>query len=116
MRLTTAYMLSLPLAAILAACSPGTETSVDSQSAPVPDVAQSEAPAQDAAAQCGADTLDDFINALPTSDILGKIKERIGDRTIRVVGPHDAITRDFRVDRLNVETGEDGRIKQFRCY
>lgn len=34
----------------------------------------------------------------------------------RVIGPGDAVTMDFRPDRLNVEIGADGRIAKVACY
>lgn len=34
----------------------------------------------------------------------------------RVVGPTDAITMDFRAERLNVEIGKDDRIAKVACY
>lgn len=34
----------------------------------------------------------------------------------RVINPNDAITMDFRTDRLNVEVGTDGRIAKIACY
>lgn len=34
----------------------------------------------------------------------------------RVIGPGDAVTMDFRHDRLNVEIGESGRIERIACY
>lgn len=34
----------------------------------------------------------------------------------RVIGPGDAVTMDFRPDRMNVEIGEDGRIAKIACY
>lgn len=139
MRRTTAFLFSLPLAASLMACNPPPEEPLDTgnngsetvapaipeadigdvpEATEVPEATDVPAPAPDeaSAAQCGADQLGDFINVLPSTDILDKIKERIGDKQIRVINPGDAVTMDFRPDRLNAETGEDGRIKQFRCY
>lgn len=34
----------------------------------------------------------------------------------RVIGPGDAVTMDYRPDRLNVETGTDHRIAKIACY
>ena len=34
----------------------------------------------------------------------------------RVIGPGDAVTADFRPDRLNIENGTDGRIAKVGCY
>lgn len=34
----------------------------------------------------------------------------------RIINPGDAITMDFRPDRLNVEIGVNGRIEKIGCY
>ena len=34
----------------------------------------------------------------------------------RVIGPGDAVTMDYRVERLNVEIGTDNRISKVACY
>ncbi len=34
----------------------------------------------------------------------------------RVIGPTDAITMDYRAERLNVELGKDDRIAKVACY
>ncbi|MRX49694.1 hypothetical protein GI374_04370 [Paracoccus sp. S-4012] len=34
----------------------------------------------------------------------------------RIIGPGDAVTMDFRVDRLNIEVGTNGRIDKIACY
>lgn len=34
----------------------------------------------------------------------------------RVIGPNDAVTMDFRADRLNIEIGAGGRIEKIACY
>ena len=34
----------------------------------------------------------------------------------RVIGPGDAVTMDFRPDRMNVEIGPDDRIAKIACY
>ena len=44
-----------------------------------------------------------------------EIREAVGHDRIRYIAPGDAVTMDLRPDRLNVETGVDGRIKLFRC-
>lgn len=38
-----------------------------------------------------------------------------GVATIRVFGPNDAVTMDYRSDRLNVELGEDRNIVRIFC-
>lgn len=34
----------------------------------------------------------------------------------RVIGPEDAVTADFRPDRLNIEYGRTGRIDKVSCF
>ena len=67
------------------------------------------------AADCGADKLDRWLNVLPTETVKAEIREAVGHDRIRYIAPGDAVTMDLRPDRLNVETGVDGRIKLFRC-
>lgn len=109
---TTAFLLSVPLAALLGACSPA-EQGVAASPAPEPIPA---VPDETNAAPCGANKLSEFVDAVPTEDVLAKIKTQVGDKTIRVINPGDAVTMDFRPDRLNIENGADGGIKKFGCY
>jgi hypothetical protein len=64
---------------------------------------------------CGADKLDRWLNVLPTDEVKAAISEAVGERPIRYYTQGDPITMDFSPARLNVELGEDGRIKLFRC-
>src|SRR5690606_3567280 len=64
---------------------------------------------------CGADRLGRYLNVLPTATIMADIATAVEHDRIRYIAPGDAVTEDFRPDRLNVETGVDGRIKLFRC-
>ena len=34
----------------------------------------------------------------------------------RVINPGDAVTMDFRADRMNIEIGTNGRIEKIACY
>jgi hypothetical protein len=72
-------------------------------------------PPEPAADQCGAGKLGDYLNLLPTSDAMARIEQTIGHHRIRTIRPGDAVTMDFSAGRLNIELGEDGRIKRFRC-
>lgn len=45
--------------------------------------------------------------------VLGAMTFPIGTRQI---GPDDAVTSDFRPDRLNIEYGRTGRIEKVSCY
>ena len=65
--------------------------------------------------ECGADRLGRYLNVLPTETIKAEIADRVEHDRIRYIAPGDMVTQDLRPDRLNVETGVDGRIKLFRC-
>lgn len=73
--------------------------------------ATSEPPADD----CGADKIKTYLRQLPTTEVIDRIRAAIGHERIRTIKPGDAVTMDFRPDRLNIEIGEDGRIKLLRC-
>ena len=95
-----------------------TETAeVAAVSAPSPTPIETRAPGASEAddTDCGADKLDRWLNVLPTDDVKAAISETVGDRPIRYYTQGDPITMDFSPARLNVELGEDGRIKLFRC-
>ena len=64
---------------------------------------------------CGADKLAKWRNVVPTDEVKAEIAATVGRRAIRYIAPGDAVTMDFSPSRLNVELGEDGRIKRFRC-
>lgn len=109
----------------LAACGPADERVPTPSVTPAPPVDQPAPPsgsaqpkpgtATPATDECGANKLGDYLNLLPTSDVLAKIRAVLGHDRIRTIRPGDAVTMDFRPDRLNVEIGEDGRIKRLRC-
>jgi hypothetical protein len=89
----TAFLTSLAAAALLAACEP----------VPAPD-----APAAD---ECGAQGY---------QGLIGQPRETLTRMTFpvntRIIGPEDAVTSDFRTDRLNIEYGANGRIDKISCY
>jgi hypothetical protein len=98
-------MASVAALATLAACS--AQNGSPPEQAPVPQSAGSDA--------CGASKVRNYLGTQPTDEILAKIKSASGAQAIRVVGPNDAMTMDFREDRLTITIGEDGRIKSLRC-
>lgn len=68
------------------------------------------APPQDAD-QCGAARLQGLVGQ--PKAILARMELPKG---ARIVGPDQAVTMDFRADRLNIETGSDERISRIGCY
>jgi hypothetical protein len=96
------------------AARPSAEPPAPSESA-VPEAGATRPSPGPAADECGADKLGDYLNLLPTSDAMAKIRKAIGHDRIRTINPGDMVTMDFRPDRLDIELGVDGRIKRFRC-
>ena len=87
-------------------------------STPTPGAAEAgPAPAEPETADsdCGADKVGRWLNALPTGDVMQEIASAAGKRTYRYYKQGDPITMDFSSARLNVEVGDDGRIKRFWC-
>ncbi len=83
--------LLLPLAGLLAACEP--------VAPPEPEDA------------CGAAGYQGLIGQ-PRS-VLDNMNFPLGTR---VIGPEDAVTADFRPDRLNIEYAPNDRIEKVACY
>jgi hypothetical protein len=65
--------------------------------------------------QCGAQALQDYLGMMAAGPVEARIREVAGTKAVRVLGPNDAATMDYRPDRLNVRTDGDGRIVQIRC-
>ncbi|MDQ1900261.1 I78 family peptidase inhibitor [Paracoccus sp. WLY502] len=89
-------ILGLSAAALLAACEP---MPVE----PLPEAA----PPDD----CRASAYQGLVGQ-PVS-VLAAMTFPIGTRQI---GPNDAVTSDFRPERLNIEYGSTGRIEKVSCY
>ncbi|MDP5307154.1 I78 family peptidase inhibitor [Paracoccus spongiarum] len=94
----TAKSLLLGLVAVagLAACEPVPPPAV------IPD---------EAADACGAAGYKGLIGQ--PREVLAQMTFPIGTR---MIGPEDAVTADFRPDRLNIEYGRSGRIEKVSCY
>ncbi|WP_156839437.1 I78 family peptidase inhibitor [Novosphingobium aquimarinum] len=71
--------------------------------------------AMPASDECGAQALQGYLGAVATGSVEARIREAAGEGRVRVIGPDDVVTMDFRPDRLNVETDAEGRIVRIRC-
>lgn len=62
----------------------------------------------------------DLCNAAPLQGLVGQpasvLRTMLLPAGTRVISPGDAVTMDFRPDRMNIETGTDGRIAKIACY
>ena len=64
---------------------------------------------------CDASGLAD-LTGRPGSQALGaEALRRSGARTVRWIRPGDAVTMDYRSDRLNISLDAAGRVEGFNC-
>ena len=130
-------LLSSALVALLGACTPDrdatdTTPTADPASAPAPagqaadatapmqpvDDAMGTSPAADAAdpaAVCNADSLQALVGQQATETVTAQATADSGATSVRVLGPNDAATMDFREDRLNIHTDDAGVIERIGC-
>ena len=87
--------MTLAAAGLLAACEP------------VPPAVVPDEPSD----QCGASGYQGLVGQ--PRDLLASMTFPIGTR---LIGPDDAVTADFRPERLNIEYGRSGRIEKVSCY
>ena len=131
-----AALLSSALVALLGACTPDRDatdtTTADPASAPAPagqaadaaapmqpvDDTMATSPAADAAdpaAVCNAEGLQALVGQQATETVTAQATADSGATSVRVLGPNDAATMDFREDRLNIHTDDAGVIERIGC-
>ncbi len=64
---------------------------------------------------CDASKAQSLAGQPATADLATRAIRLAGARTVRWIRPGDAVTMDFREDRLNIELDERGRVKALRC-
>lgn len=69
-------------------------------------------PAEDA---CGAAKLAHYVGKEATPGVEAELAADSTAEATRTIRPGDAVTMDFRPDRLNIEIGKDGKIKRIYC-
>ncbi len=70
--------------------------------------------AAEAGCKAAADALAVWVGK-PWADAEETVRAGEGVATIRVFGPGDAVTMDYRADRLNMELGEGGNVVRIFC-
>lgn len=64
---------------------------------------------------CGADKAKSSIGQSYTVEIGARLQDVSGAKSMRVIRPGQAVTMDYRPDRLNVELDETDRISRISC-
>ena len=72
-------------------------------------------PAEQGSGPCDASALGNLVGREPTQALGAEALRRSGARTLRWIRPGDAVTMDFRPDRLNVHLDARHRVERFAC-
>lgn len=84
-----------------------------------PGVAQTVTPPAEEGAdkpmQCNAEAVQNVIGQAYTDALGEAARQQSGSRSLRVMHPGQAMTMDYRVDRLNLELDASGKVVSARC-
>jgi hypothetical protein len=64
---------------------------------------------------CNAGAVQNYIGSGMSPQLQSRLRSRSNASTVRVVRPGQAMTMDFRRDRLTVDVDARGRISGLRC-
>lgn len=103
----TRILVSGILALGLAGCIPASNNSVAS-----PDKPASPPAADD---KCKASFVSDLVGQPYDQGMLDRIKATVGHVYIRPIRPNQAVTMDYREERLNIDIDKDEKIVRFHC-
>ncbi|MBS0478892.1 MAG: hypothetical protein JSR79_06285 [Proteobacteria bacterium] len=65
--------------------------------------------------KCSTAGLENLINKVATVALADEALKRSGATTSRAIGPGQAVTMDYRVDRLNIYLDAKGKVERFTC-
>ena len=68
-----------------------------------------------ASGECNAEGLDNLIGRARTEELGAEALRRSGARALRWIRPGDAVTMDFRQDRLNISLDAQNRVERLHC-
>lgn len=65
--------------------------------------------------RCDASGLQSLVGRTATVELGAEAMRRSGARSLRWIQPGDAVTMDYRFDRLNVHLDDRNRVERFTC-
>ena len=65
--------------------------------------------------RCDAATLGNLVGRAATRELGVEALRRSGARALRWIRPGDAVTMDYREDRLNIHLDARNRVERFAC-
>ena len=66
-------------------------------------------------AMCNADAASWAVGRAPTADVVERARVESNSASVRVIRPGDAVTMDFRGDRLNITVNDRDAIIGLKC-
>lgn len=72
-------------------------------------------PVADVAKRCDAGKAQSAVGQNASQDVVDKAVSDSGSSTARVIKPGQAVTMDFREDRLNIEVDAGNKVTAVRC-
>ncbi|EKV26876.1 hypothetical protein C882_2100 [Caenispirillum salinarum AK4] len=110
------FFLLAPLALTLAACAPSPDVTDRTPVATAAGERPTEAGPHDLS-RCGASDLSDTAGKYLVAGTAGpnEVDEDALPFPHRILGPGDAMTKDFRPERLTIFVTETGRIQRLQC-
>lgn len=105
---------SLLVIALLAGCSSSPEKApaADPDSALVPVVS---APTADLDSRCDADSVQGLIGKTISDELAVEARDDAEARYLRITKPNQPVSMDYNSQRLNIDTDDNGVIKQLSC-
>ncbi|WP_263262075.1 I78 family peptidase inhibitor [Pseudomonas sp. RIT-PI-S] len=67
------------------------------------------------AGRCNAEGAQFAVGQQASAALLEQAKARSGSLMGRILGPHDAVTMDYRSERLNLNADDSGKIIRANC-
>ncbi|MCK0745492.1 I78 family peptidase inhibitor [Chromohalobacter nigrandesensis] len=99
------YALSGVMAVFLLAGCAGSST--PDEAPPPPSMSQDDA--------CGAKALNDYVGQRADGETVGQLETDSAVERVRVIRPGQAVTMDYRADRLNVKLDDEDTIVELTC-
>ncbi|MCL1636051.1 I78 family peptidase inhibitor [Luteimonas sp. SX5] len=114
----TRIALSFAVALALSACNSSPTPAAADTATPSPAAAEttpSPPPAADVAKRCDAANAQWAVGKPADQTLIDKAVSDSGSQTVRVIKPGEAVTMDFREDRLNIEVDAENNVATVRC-
>lgn len=84
-------------------------------SAPLVEEAGTPPPREYAGGACRVGDATPFVGQAATAELGAQARAAAGARTVRWIRPGDAVTMDFREDRLNIMLDANSKVTSLRC-